>query len=496
MTRNFKDLYSSNFAPLITRTQEDFNRWSVLKLSLAAQINSVKMNTLPKYLYLFQCIPIFLPQHFFRKIDSMILSFIWDGKTPRLRKQFLQRPKSLGGMALPNLRFYYWAANLRIILFWIQFDSFHPPPVWLSIESSSCRPVSLSALAHSPIGNSSSKYTKNIIVKASLRIWNQFKRHFGFQTLSLLAPISPNHIFPPSLIDNAFEIWSNKGIKAFKDLYIDNTFASFQQLAQKFSLPNHHFFRYLQVRNFITRMFPQFPGRPPETSLDIFLQPVPNLKGMISCIYEDIHSISSVSLDSIKTLWEGEMGDEISEDVWDDILTNVHRSSICARHGLIQFKIVHRAHFTKVRLSKIYDVDPTCDRCHQAPASHLHMFWSCAVLQPYWVGIFESLSKVVGRPVEPNAITALFGVTSPTLSLSSVEAAFVAFVTLLARRLILFRWKSPTPPTHTSWIKDILNYVKLERIRCLLNGSLKKFYKMWDPFFSHYTELSLPNISD
>ena len=178
------------------------------------------------------------------------------------------------------------------------------------------------------------------------------------------------------------------------------------------------------------------------------------------------------------------MGEDISEEVWEDVLNNVHKFSICAKHGLIQCKIVHRAHFTKVRLSKIYnDVDPTCDRCHQAPASHVHMFWSCPVIQSYWLEIFDSLSRIAGKPIDPNAFTALFGVIPPTMSVSSSEAAFIAFVTLLARRLILLRWKSPTSPSHTSWLKNVLGYVKLERIRCLLRGSLRRFNKMWDPFF-------------
>lgn len=83
VTAEFKDLYKANFVPLLTRTQEDFDRWSVLNLSLAARINSVKMNTLPKFLYLFQCVPIFLPQVFFSKIDTIILEFIWNKKPPR-----------------------------------------------------------------------------------------------------------------------------------------------------------------------------------------------------------------------------------------------------------------------------------------------------------------------------------------------------------------------------------------------------------------------------
>ena len=106
------------------------------------------------------------------------------------------------------------------------------------------------------------------------------------------------------------------------------------------------------------------------------------------------------------------------------------------------------------------------------------------------------IPKIVEKPIEPNAITALFGVIPPTMSLSSVEVAFIAFVTLPARHFILLRWKSPTSPSHTLWINNVVNYVKLERIRWLLGGSLKKFSKIWDPFFKYLHELNLPDISD
>lgn len=123
------------------------------------------MNTLLKFLYLFQCVPIFLPQIFFRRINTIISEFIWSKKIPRIRKQFLQRPKALGGMVLPNLRFYYWAVHLRIIQSWLQSDSHHSMPVWLKLEADSCHAVSLAALVHSPIKSPSSSYTKNVIVK-------------------------------------------------------------------------------------------------------------------------------------------------------------------------------------------------------------------------------------------------------------------------------------------------------------------------------------------
>lgn len=328
VTAKFRDLYRANFTTLLSQVQRSFNRWSVLNLSLAARINSIKMNVLPRFLYLFQCVPIFLPQTFFRKLDPTISDFVWSGRLPRLRKQYLQSPKKLGGMALPNFKFYYWAAHLKIIQFWLHSGSQLLSSVWLGMEHSSYKPVSLSALAHSPIKSPIKNYTKNVIIKTTVKIWNQFRRSFDLQTYSILAPITANHSFPPSLIDRAFEIWSNMGIKTFKDLYIDNTFASFEQLSKKISLPNQHFFRYLQIRNFVLHRFPQFPSMPSDTSLDIFLKPAPTLKGMISFIYAQIHSLRLVSLSSIKALWEEDLGIAFSDDMWGNVLDKVHHSSI------------------------------------------------------------------------------------------------------------------------------------------------------------------------
>ncbi len=204
---------------------------------------------------------------------------------------------------------------------------------------------------------------------------------------------------------------------------------------------------------------------------------------MISHIYDQIHSIQLHSLNSIRTLWEEDLGEDILKDVWRDALGNVHRSSICAKHGIIQCKIIHRAHLTKLRLAKIYkELDPFCDRCHQVLASHVHMFWSCPTLQSYWADIFRSISKITGEQIDPSPLTGLFGIVSPTCSLSPHNVALIGFVTLLTRRIILAKLKSPTPPPHSLWKKDILQFVKLEKIGSVLRGSLRKFYKTWDPF--------------
>lgn len=60
------------------------------------------------------------------------------------------------------------------------------------------------------------------------------------------------------MIDKMFLAWHDLGIQTLKDLYVDNVFASFEQLVEKFSVPKKYFFRYLQVRNFAKYAF-RFP---------------------------------------------------------------------------------------------------------------------------------------------------------------------------------------------------------------------------------------------
>lgn len=108
ITRSVRSLQEQNFTALTTKMKADLQqRWSGLSLSLTGRVQSVKMNILPRYLYLFQCLPIFLPKVYFCKINSILSSFIWGGKTLRARISLLQRHRSQGGLGLPNLLCYY-----------------------------------------------------------------------------------------------------------------------------------------------------------------------------------------------------------------------------------------------------------------------------------------------------------------------------------------------------------------------------------------------------
>uniref|UniRef100_A0A672FIX8 Reverse transcriptase domain-containing protein n=1 Tax=Salarias fasciatus TaxID=181472 RepID=A0A672FIX8_SALFA len=494
VTHSFKDIFKANYSPLLTQLKQDLERWGLLPLSLGGRINTIKMNVLPKFLYVFQCIPLYLSKSFFTDVDKLISRFLWNNKNPRIRKNILQQHRQHGGLSLPNFQYYYWAANIRAMLFWKELQSHNATSKWLQMEISSCFHTSLHSLLCSkfPFFESTSKYTTNPIVKHSLKIWKQFRRNFSLKDLSKYAPVKRNHQFLPSTTDKAFCEWSRKGIAAVEDLFIDGTFASFDQLVVKFNIPRSHFFRFLQLRSFISTSFTYFPSCPPETLLDSILKLKINCKGTIGKLYSLINTHNLRSLIFLKKQWEEDLGLEMSEEIWGNILDRIHSSSICLRHMVIQFKIVHRLHWSKVRLAKLFsNINPICDRCKQSTATLSHMFWSCLKLDNFWSSIFRALSDVLQTPIKPSGICAIFGVTPQGINLNSRAKNIVAFGTLIARRRILLKWKDEFPPTFKIWINDLLQYLVLEKIRFSTRGCTQEFYTTWNPFLSYVKKLDV-----
>lgn len=95
VTRSMRTLKEQNFSALMAAVKQDLQKWNRLQLSLAGRVQTVKMNILPRYLYLFQCLPIYLPLSYFNLINSIIFTFIWAGKRARANKTLLHRSRQL-----------------------------------------------------------------------------------------------------------------------------------------------------------------------------------------------------------------------------------------------------------------------------------------------------------------------------------------------------------------------------------------------------------------
>lgn len=127
-----EDIIPINYNPLVKCIRESLEKWSLMPISMIGRINIIKMSVLPKFLYVFQAISLPLPASFFSTLKKNFNCFIWSNKRPRLRLSLLYLPYEHGGLKLPNMKLYYWAAQLRAAIYYFHTTEV---PAWVKIEN-------------------------------------------------------------------------------------------------------------------------------------------------------------------------------------------------------------------------------------------------------------------------------------------------------------------------------------------------------------------------
>lgn len=166
------DLYPKNFLPLLQKISADLAAWALPHVTWFGRISVLKMNILPRVLYLLQTLPIVVPSLFFSSLQKLFYSYVWNGRHPRLKLALLTAPKSAGGLALPNVRRYYQAVHLLRILEWSSDPS---QKLWIPLES---------ALAGGPLASlpwltgtdSHQRAPSHPTISATLRVWQTLQR--------------------------------------------------------------------------------------------------------------------------------------------------------------------------------------------------------------------------------------------------------------------------------------------------------------------------------
>ena len=253
------------------------------------------MNVLPKFLYLFHSIPLNPPIQFFSKMKSMFCNFIWNNRRARLRSALLYLPYDRGGLKLPNLQWYYWAAQLTTATCWFSYES---PWPWMSMERNMTSPLPLNSYLYSTKLKELKKLTHNPFVKNTILVWYKVHKHKGeIPVLSQFTPIWGNSVFTPGKQDLGFKIWANKGLSKIADLFDNNTLMSFEDLRLKYDIQPKHFFKFLQIRNYIFKIQKSL-SLPTLTSIEEIVTKQHSKRGLASSFYATIIDGSQASSDN------------------------------------------------------------------------------------------------------------------------------------------------------------------------------------------------------
>uniref|UniRef100_A0A3B3IPI3 Reverse transcriptase zinc-binding domain-containing protein n=1 Tax=Oryzias latipes TaxID=8090 RepID=A0A3B3IPI3_ORYLA len=397
------------------------------------------MNILPRLMYPLQMLPTSIPNSWISDLDKIFTHYLWQGKKVRMKLSKLHRSKDQAGLAVPNIRFYYWAAQMRYI-----HECVNPTVSnsWIDMESSNCGIVTLKYCPFICYNKVKLEVQNNFIVSNTLNTWYKMllffklKKHF-----SVLAPKFRNPDFIPSCQDIGFKLWHEKGLDQLAKLYGGNALESFEALKNKYSLPQSHFFRYLQIRHYIPK-----PKHPPKlTFLErILTQPQPTR--FISHIYRNFSSNITHSTDYLKRQWQTDLGEEISDNEWTHLIENTLKLLTSNSHRETQFKILHRLHFTPLLRSKLGLDSPFCCKCNSEIGTYAHMLWKCSGIQKYWIEIKKEVKILLGYGVELSTFQCVLG-TKVNGTRYKHNAKLVEILLFVARKTILKFWISKDVPT-------------------------------------------------
>ncbi len=93
--RDLSKLFSLNYDPSVSKIKQDLVRWDLLSfLSMGSRIESIKINILPRLLYLFQTLPAKISDKQFIEWDKSFSRYIWQGKNPELDIKQYNYPKT------------------------------------------------------------------------------------------------------------------------------------------------------------------------------------------------------------------------------------------------------------------------------------------------------------------------------------------------------------------------------------------------------------------
>ena len=205
----------------------------------------LKINILPRLLFLISAIPLKFPLYWFTEINKLFTDFLWSNKKPRISYKRLTRPRKRDGLGVQDVYSYYLAYNARFPLLWAytgqsEFGSWK----WVdeNILANQDKSLSLTALWYYPKTNLK---IGNPLIKFSCEVVKIIQKRLPFNGAYLPScPIWSTPVLKAGGKTLTNKSWQQRGINQVGQIVKDGYMVPFNVLKTQYDLKDVDFFAF------------------------------------------------------------------------------------------------------------------------------------------------------------------------------------------------------------------------------------------------------------
>lgn len=286
------------------------------------------MLALPRFIYVMQNTPYPIPVEVFKCIRQEV-NKLWDGGAPRIAQNKLTKGVYDGGLALPDIRLYYWASQLQVINDWVYADTAEPA---YRVDRSIMPQGNCEHLLYTKRLHKTWPVHTTVVVQS----WKEANKFLGWtDKLTDKTPLWVGDTLKEVASLTGFKGWKLIGIDYLGDVWWGSSPRSFDYLQKEYDLQDTQHFQYTGLTHALCSHIARNTTIPNYSPMEDRLLLDPILAKPISTIYRKLINNMPDPFTRLKEAWEQDIGG-LDESDWQEAVQSPRIIAIRPRFRLIQ----------------------------------------------------------------------------------------------------------------------------------------------------------------
>ena len=236
------------------------------------------------------------------------------------------------------------------------------------------------------------------------------------------------------------------------------------------------------MRSCILSHLKQFPLIP-TTEIQTRLEQDGHFKRKTARFYNLLRDPQSPSFEGLKKCWERDTGEEISGEMWAQIIGSWFKVSREMQTRLISYKILNRTYWTPCKMARLrLRNSDLCWRCDAMCGTLVHMLYSCPRIDLLWSKIISFINIVMCSTLVQQPLLCLLGALPKGSGLNVHQIAWCRTALITGCRIVLRHWKTKGDISVKEWFDEMAKIASYEKLCYRMMDKEELYMKIWGPY--------------